>query len=361
MAEDGKRDDPYIKLLAELSEAFGPSGGESPVASIAGVWLKPWCDEIWEDEMGNLLAKRHGYGDGGQHVGTVVIASHMDEVGLIVKDIDERGFLRFAVLGGIDERVLVGQEVTVLGRQPVGGVIGMKPPHLLRPDEAGKSIPMADLFIDTGLGTEVKRFVSVGDMACFKSSFRRLKGELVTGKALDNRAGVATACQTMRLLSARKHPPDVIALLSTQEEEGLRGAMTGCYRLKPKVAIALDVTHGDMPGLSEWESHKLGGGPTILVGANAHPKLAELLFQVAGELGMECQTEVAPGRSGTDAWEMQVSREGVATAVVSIPLRYMHSPVETMDVRDGKRCAELLATAISRMEKAFMEGLNCWD
>ncbi|MGB9866394.1 MAG: M42 family peptidase [Bacillota bacterium] len=350
-----------MTLLAELSELPGPSGAEFPVASAAQRWLEQRCPEVWTDQMGNVMARLPGTGSGGKHVGTVVLAAHMDEVGLVIKDVDERGFLRFALLGDMDERVLVGQEVTVYGRRTVDGIIGMKPPHLVKDEERRKSIPIDDLFIDTGLGEKAKEVVRVGDVACFKRKLLRLKSHLVAGKALDNRAGAAAVCRTMELLSQRRHPPDVVAILTVQEEEGLRGATTACFRLQPRVAIAVDVTHGDMPGLPEHDSCKLGGGPAILVGANAHPKLVDLLCAAAGSLGMKYQVEVAPGRSGTDAWAMQVSGEGVATAVVSIPLRYMHTSVETLDLRDGVWCAVLLAEAITRMDAPFMEGLTCWE
>lgn len=361
MAENGVRDDPYLELLRELSESPGPSGAESAVAAVAQRLLQQRCPEVWSDQMGNVMARLPGSGSSGRHAGTVVVAAHMDEVGLIIKDVDERGFLRFALLGDLDERVLVGQEVTVYGKEAVGGVIGIKPPHLLKDEDRRKAVPVDELFIDTGLGEKAKQLVSIGDVACFKRKLLRLKGHLVAGKALDNRAGVATVIRVVELLAQRRHPPDVVALLTVQEEEGLRGATTGCFRLQPKVAIAVDVTHGDMPGLSEHESHRLGGGPAILVGANAHPKLVDLLCETANSLGMKYQIEVAPGRSGTDAWAMQVSGEGVATAVVSIPLRYMHTSVETLDLRDGIWCAQLLAEAIAWMDVRFMEGLTCWD
>lgn len=341
-------------LLKRLSEAKGVSGYEDEVRAIVAEEFGRYADEVRTDKMGNVIALKKGQGRGRR----IMLASHMDEIGLIVTRIEE-GFLRFTSVGGFDDRVLLGQEVVVHGRRDLPGVIGSRPPHVLSEEEREKIIPKEKLFIDVGLPPEeVERLVRVGDLVTIWRRFTRLGGDFVVGKAFDGRAGVAAIAVCLEALASAEHLWDVYAVATVQEEVGLRGATTSAYGLAPDMAIAIDVGFGRQPGVSEAETIEMGKGPAIAFGPNIHPKLYQALVEVARELEIPYQVEAIPGRSGTDAWAIQVTREGIPTALLSIPLRYMHTSVETLSLGDVERTGRLVAGFIERLDEEFMERIR---
>lgn len=344
-------------LLGALSEAPGPSGCERAVASLVADALRPYCDDVRVDALGNVIAKRSGTAPAEERRPRLMIAAHMDEIGLIVTKIDDSGFLRFGSIGGIDPRTIVAQEVVVLSDSPLPGFVGVKPPHLLADSERDKAQPLEELFIDVGLpADEVRRRVRVGDPIVFKRAFTKLRGTRVCGKALDNRAGVAALIEAMRLLSGLSHAADVYAVATVQEEVGLRGAMVSAYGIVPDMAVAVDVGFGAAPGLPEDDVIGMGKGPAIALGANIHRRLHDMLVRAARLNGIPHQIEPMPAASGTDAWAMQVVRSGIPTAVVSIPLRYMHSSAEVVDVEDVRNTARLLAHTAAALTEDDAKG-----
>jgi len=334
-------------LLKKLSEARGISGYEAEVRGIVAEEFGRYADEVQTDKLGSVIALKKGEGEEPRR--RIMLAGHMDEIGLIVTKL-EQGFLHFTSVGGFDERTLLGQEVTVHGRKELPGIIGSRPPHVLPEEEREKTIAMDKLFIDVGMREEeLERLVRVGDLVTLRREFTQLQGDLVTGKAFDDRAAVASILVCLEGLASIRHVWDVYAVATVQEEVGLRGAITSAYGLAPDMGIAIDVTFGNQPGVSEAETLEMGKGPAIGFGPNIHPKLHQTLVEAARELEIPYQVEPIPGGSGTDAWAIQVTREGIPTALLSIPLRYMHTSVETLSLKDVERTGRLMAGFIGRL------------
>jgi putative aminopeptidase FrvX len=333
-----------IALLKQLSEAEGIAGSEGPVREVVrGVW-QPLVSDLRADRLGNLIALKHG--SASEPRPKLMVAAHMDEIGLRVTGV-EKGFLRIGGVGGADIRVLLGREVIVHGRRDLPGVVAARPPHVLTTSERNRAVAWDKLFVDVGLpADEVAALVSVGDLISFRCELTTLKNHRVAGKALDDRASVAAVTLALEQLANVQHACDVLAVATVQEESGLIGATTAAFGIAPDAAIVLDVTFGAQPGVAESEAFPLGGGPTIGVGPNFHPRLVEALRKTADRLELAYQLEPLPGRSGTDAWAIQVAHEGVPSALISIPLRYMHQPVETLAVQDVERAGRLLAAFI---------------
>jgi endoglucanase len=312
------------------------------------------ADQVRSDVMGNVIALKQGQDP---EAPALMLAAHMDEIGLMVMSLDE-GFIRVRSVGGFDDRVLIGQEVMVHGRRELPGIIGSRPPHVLPPDQRDKPIALQELLIDVGLPPDqIGNLVQVGDLISFRRPLTELQGGLVTGKAFDNRASVATLAMCLELLSQVRHAASVYAVATVQEEVGLKGAVTSAYDLRPNLALAVDVTFGRQPGTPDDQTFELGKGPTIDRGPNFHPRIVQALFDTAKELEIPVQTELAARVGGTDAVALQISREGIPTGLVSLPLRNMHTPVETLAVKDIDRAARLLAGFASRVDAAFMDSL----
>ncbi|MBT9135957.1 MAG: putative aminopeptidase YsdC [Firmicutes bacterium] len=345
----------FLKLMVEQT---GVSGFENPVAEVIKKAFATVADDVCTDVLGNVIARKQGEGD--ERI-SIMLAAHMDEIGMMITKIEEGGFLKFIAIGGIDQRTLVAQEVKVHGKRDVLGIIGMKPPHLLSPEEVGAAIKMQDMVIDLGLPIEqVKELVTVGDLVTVHRPFIALAGDFVAGKAMDDRAAVAVLLECLQELQKIRHKADVYAVATVQEEVGLRGALVSTYHIAPQIGIAIDVCHGEMPGVPEQDTAPMGKGPNIALGANIHPKLYERLVEVAKEHNIPYTIDPVPGPSGTDAWAMQVTRSGVPTALVSLPLRYMHTSVETLSMADVKSTGRLLAYFIASIDKSFVEGLLCY-
>lgn len=292
----------------------------------------------------------------------ILIATHIDSIGLMVAKIEQGGFLRVTSVGGVDRRLLQAQEVEIhTSKRVIPGLIGSKPVHITTASERSKLLPLDELYIDTGLSeATVRELVRVGDAVLPRMKTLQLQNGRMAGRYMDNRASVAALRYALGELKGKSHAADLFAVGTAGEEfGGLSGAVTTTYAIKPDVAIAVDVTFGQHPG-AEADSFPLAGGPTIGVGPNCSPKLVKLMRRTAEELGIPYHLEVMPGSSGTDAWGMQVVRGGNASGVISIPLRYMHTQVETVDLKDIEMAGRLIAGITERLDQATMEDLSCY-
>jgi endoglucanase len=271
------------------------------------------------------------------------------------------GFLHVTGIGGVDPRVLPGQAVTVHGREDLPGLIVQPPPRLLPAKHQEGPVPLEYLLVDTGLLPErVGRLVRTGDLISFAQTPLETGGETLAGHSLDNRASVAALTHCLDLLQHRPHPWDVWAVATVQEEVGLGGAATSAFQIRPGLAVAVDVTFAASPGSPKHKTFPLGEGPTLGWGPNIHPGLHKAFTTLAERLEIPCTTEVMPRHSGTDAFALQVAAEGIPSMVVSIPLRYMHTPVEMVAFKDITRTGRLLAEFAAQLDEKFMDNLK-WD
>ncbi|MFQ5975167.1 MAG: M42 family metallopeptidase [Candidatus Hydrothermarchaeales archaeon] len=334
-------------LLKKLSEAHGIPGSEGEVREIMRKELKKHC-KIEIDRLGNLIAKKDGKGK------RVMLAAHMDEIGLMVKHIDEKGFLKFTTLGGFNDQTLLNQRVLIHnGKKSIPGVIGSKPAHLMEEKEREKVTKYKEMFIDVGAKDEkgIKKMgINIGDYITFDRTFRELGSGLVTGKAFDNRLGCMALVEVMKNLDCKC---TVYGVGTAQEEVGLKGARTSAYKINPDMAIVLDVTiAGDFPGVKPEESSlKVGGGPVITLadgkgrGLITHPEVKELLIKTAEKKKIPYQIEVGEGGT-TDATAIQLTREGIPSGVVSVPARYIHTPVEVASLKDLENTVKLVRESL---------------
>lgn len=330
-------------VLAALCEAAGPSGREDRIRALVRPHLESSCDRVVEDPLGGLTGVR--LGSGGPRL---MLAAHMDEIGLMVTHIDDRGFLRFVPLGGWDARTLVGQRVMVHGREDVPGIVGTTPVHLLDEAARQKAPKLEDLAVDTGLPVEqVRALVRQGDAITRTRTLDAL-GALVTGKSLDNRVGLFVMLEA--LAAAGPAASDVHATASVQEEVGLRGAKVAATRARPDIAVAIDTCPADDgPGTpASGPSTRLGAGTAIRVmdaSAICAPALVDLLVRIAEERSIPYQFHVA-NRGGTDTQAIQLAGEGAIAGCVSIPTRYVHSSVEACHPDDIQASIDLVAGLI---------------
>ena len=340
-------------LLRALLTAPGPSGYETAPAAV-------WCEaaegfgaQVSTDVVGSTVARVPGTGDGP----LLAVVGHIDEIGLIVTHIDDSGFLHFIGVGGWDAQILVGQRVEVTTRDgAIPGVVGKKPIHLLKDEERKKVAEMKDLHIDVGAadGDEARGLVRIGDVAVIAGEPVELPNDRAFSRSMDNRLGAFIALEAARLVSeAGGAPGDVAAVAAAQEEITFGGARTTAFSLDPAVAIVVDVTHAtDAPGVDPKElgKHELGSGPVIERGSVLNPRVFELLHDAAEAADIPFTLAASARSTGTDADAIHLSRGGVATGVVSVPLRYMHSPVELVALEDVHNAAKLIA--------AFAQGLE---
>ena len=348
------------KTLEKLSNACGVTGREEEVRNLMKELLKSYVDEVKEDKLGNVIGiKRARKKRGKKKPLSVMLAAHMDEIGLMVKTVTKEGFLQFAKIGGIDDRILLAQRVIVhTQKKPLPGIIGSKPPHIQKEEERKKIVSANEMFIDIGAKNkeEAKKMgVQIGDPVSFDSKFAKVGRNVVIGKAFDDRAGCALMIETMKELG--EVDCNVYAVGTVQEEVGLRGATVAAFGIYPDVAIAFDVTvAGDVPGVREVEAPiKMGKGPSFTVadaGLIAHPKVLRLLVETAEENKIPYQLETGlPG--STDAARIALTREGVPSGVISIPTRYIHSPTAMLNLSDLRNAVKLSVAAIHKIPKYF--------
>ena len=336
------------ELLERLSNAHGVSGSEGSVLSIIKKELKGYVDEIREDAMGNLIAVRRG------NKFKVMLAAHMDEIGLMVKYIDDKGFVRFVALGGWYAPTLYNQRVVLHGSKgKCFGVIGGKPPHMMDDDERKKGVKVDDMFIDVGASNRaevIQLGIDIGTPVTIDREFTALANDRVTGKAFDNRAGVVMLIKTLKAVES---PFTIYGVFTVQEEVGLKGARTSAYALDPDVAIATDVTiPGDHPGMEMKDAAvEMGKGPVITIvdssgrGLIANRKVVKWLRDAAEANNIPVQVEVGSGGT-TDATAIHLTKGGIPSTTLSIPSRYIHSPVEVLDLRDIDAAVDLLVAAL---------------
>lgn len=351
--------DDVFRILQRLSLAHGISGRETGVAAQVHDLVAPLCDEVRLDPLGNLIAIKRGEQTAANPDRIrLMVAAHTDEIGLLVSAIDDDGFLSVSPVGGVDRSLLPAKEVWIhTPSGPIPGVITTRPPHLTSAQER-EQLPRWDEFrVDTGLRPEtVRERIRVGDMITLRSRCERLQGHRVAGKAFDDRAGVTALIVMLHALQRLRHAVDVLLVATVQEEVGLRGAITATFGVAPHVGVAVDVGFAQQPGVEKWRARELGKGPILARGANIHPEVHALLKEAAADACISVQHEVVAGHTGTDAWAMQVSREGVPTGLLSIPLASMHSPVEIADLRDITATGRLLAEFASRLDPETVRG-----
>ena len=330
-------------------------GYEEPVAALKRSESAVCVDAFDSDRLGSLIGIKRATIPAEQPR-KVMLAAHMDEIGLMVREIED-GFIYLHRISGIDPRVMMAQPVLVHGARVLPGVVATMPPHMLAEADRRKYPTIDALVVDVGLpADEVAQLVRIGDLVTVEGPMIDLKGRKVAAKAMDDRACIAVITTCLQMLRTMNHSWDVYAAATVQEEVGLRGATTAANHIQPDCAIALDVGFAEQPGVTPGAG-KLGDGPQLGIGANFHPKMVKRLQDVAAYYDIKWQADIMPARTGTDAWAIQVSRGGVPTALLSIPLRNMHSPVETLDLKDIERCGRLLAHFIAELDESFISSL----
>lgn len=347
-----KNVDDNMDLMKELSETPGISGFEDKIADIIERELKDSVNSIEKDSMGNLIATKKGE----KKAPTVMLASHMDEIGLMVKFIDDKGYVKFSKIGGINDQMLMNQTVTIHSENgDYVGVIGSKPPHITKPEEKDKVVKAEDMFIDIGAKDkeDAEAMVCVGDPITFKAWYEELPNDLIMGKALDNRVGCYVMMEVLKRVNTRA---TVYGVGTVQEEVGLKGAKTSSFKLNPDIAIALDVTlSGDHPGVKEEEAPAvIGKGPAIVLvdasgrGIITQKSIKDMLITAGDENEINYQLEVSDGGT-TDGTAIHLTREGIPTGVLSVPTRYIHTTVSVCSKEDIESTIELIVEAINNL------------
>ncbi len=334
-----------IKFLQNLLSVPSPSGYEGPAQNVWTKYVSPFCDKIEKDSHGNRIAVRNQ----GQSM-RVMFAAHMDELGFIVKHIDDQGYIFFQTIGGHDLSVIPGRRVIIQTKDgPVRGATGKKAIHIMTPEERKKVSPIEDLWIDIGLENKelVMDKVRIGDPVVYDTEMQFLNDDILVSRAFDDKIGVFALAEALRLLQNQSLGTTLYMVSTVQEEIGMRGAVTSAYHIDPSVGIAVDVTQAtDYPKVDKrkYGDIKLGKGPVILKGANANSLLTEIIIESAEAESIPYQIEAEAGSTGTDAASIQLTRKGVATGLISIPLRYMHTPSEVVSLKDVENTARLLAS-----------------
>lgn len=345
-------------FLQKMLSAPGLSGFESSIRKIIQDAWAPLTDELTVSKIGSLHGLKRGQGSDPRR--RVLLSAHMDAIGMMVTDIQD-GLIRVTEIGGIDHRILPGQPVTVHGRKELPGVVAQPPGHLL-PDSAGDGpVEMKYLLVDVGLRPkDVAEAVRVGDPVSYAQEPLELTGEALAGHTLDNRVSVAAVTLCLDALQSRIHDWDVWAVASAQEEETLGGAFTSPFDIRPDIAIVIDVCFAKGPGSSDWRSLPFGEGVGLGFGPNIHPALYEAFEKKAKALEIPYHKDLMPKMSGTDAMAVQVVAEGIPCAVLGIPLRYMHTPVETVSLKDVRRAGRLMAAFIADLTPDALDQIR-WE
>jgi putative aminopeptidase FrvX len=339
-------------FLSELLHARSPSGAETEAQAVFDRHVKPSADEYANDALGNRIATLNPKGDP-----VLMLAGHIDELGLIITYVNKEGFLYFDTIGGHDLSVISGRRVIIqTANGAVKGVTGKRAIHLMD-DEDRKKVPKKhEIWIDIGVRSKAEALdrVSIGDVATYDHELELINGSVCTARAFDNKVGAYIIGETLiRLAKEKKLSTKLVSVATTQEEIGVRGATTSAYSVNPHIGIAIDVSHAtDHPDCDnrKFGETKLGGGPIICRGPNVNPKVYTWLVAAAKKAKIPYQLEADPRPTGTDARAVQMGRGGVATGLVSIPLRYMHTPSEVVDLEDVERCVQLLVAFARALE-----------
>ncbi len=335
-------------FLKALLEAPSPSGYEQPAAKLWRDYVKGSVDELIPDVHGNSVAVLNP-----KAKFKFMLAGHIDEIGLMITHIDDKGYIYTAQIGGMDSGLLTGQRVKIMTKKgEVFGVIGRKAIHQMKPDERKKNVEMENIWVDIGADSKkvAEKRVSVGDPIVIDVECRKLDSDKIVSRATDDKAGAFVVAEVMRALSKRKLNVCVMGVATVQEEIGLRGAITSCYNVNPDAGFAIDVTFSsDHPETDPKKlgDVKLGKGPVLHRGPNINPVMEDALFKIAKQKKIPYQLTAEPGGTGTDANAMQLSRGGAATALISIPNRYMHTPVEVISTKDLDNTVKLIVEYIA--------------
>ncbi|HEY5672507.1 MAG TPA: M42 family metallopeptidase [Malonomonas sp.] len=340
-------------FLKELVETPSPSGFEQPAQRVVRRQLDGLASSLETDVMGNQIAYLQGQGGP-----KVMLAGHCDEIGFMVQFVDDNGFIFFGAIGGVDPHLSPGQRINIhTAKGPIHGVIGKKAIHLIEAKDRDTVIKLKDQYIDIGCSSraEVEKLVQIGDPVTFAVGLERLQGDRVTSRSFDDKMGAFIVTQVLKQVKASGGAvAELYSVTTVQEEVGLRGAATSVYGVNPQVGIAVEVSHAtdspdvDAKGIGRVE---VGKGPVIARGANINPILFDLLIATAKKEKIPVQIIGVPRATGTDANVMQLSRGGVATALVGVPLRYMHTPIEVLALSDLENCIKLLTALVLQMEK----------
>jgi len=334
-----------MDTLFKLCSSTGVSGFEFEIAKYVKELFSEFCEHTEGDALGNVI----GIMNNGEKF-NVMLEAHLDEIGLMVKSIDENGFIKFTEIGGVNIATLPGAEVYIHGKERVYGVIGSKPPHLQQRNENKKNYKIDDLFIDTGYNfDELTKMLRIGDAITYKVSPDMLMDNKFTSKSIDNRMGIFVLYECLKRLKDKKIGCQVTALASVQEEVGCRGAKVGAYNINPDIAIVVDVTHGTSPYTNKSEGFDLGSGAIIGVGPNLHHGLSQKIINIAKNNNIPYEIEVCAGNSGTNAWPIQISKKGIPCILLSVPQRYMHTSVETVKIDDIKTVIDVICTFIQEL------------
>jgi endoglucanase len=345
-----------LEFLKKMLTAPGLSGYESPIREILQEVWAPLTDELSVSKIGSLHGLKRGQGDAPRR--KVMISAHMDAIGMMVTHIQD-SFIRITQIGGIDHRILPGQPVIVHGREELPGVVVQPPGHLLPESVGDGPVEMKYLLVDVGLRPdELAKKVRVGDIVSYAQTPLELTGEALAGHTLDNRVSVAATTLCLEALQNRFHDWDVWAVASAQEEETLGGAFTSPFDIQPDIAIVIDVCFAKGPGASDWSSLPFGEGVGLGYGPNIHPALYDAFEKKAKELEIPYHRDLMPKMSGTDAMAVQIVAEGIPCAVIGIPLRYMHTPVETVSLKDIRRAGRVMAEFIADLKPDALDQIN---
>ncbi len=349
---------PFLKSLLSVA---GISSYETPATQLIEEKWRPLVDETRLSRVGSLESLKKG--SAAEPRPSIMIATHMDAIGMMVTSIAD-GFLHFTQVGGIDPRILPGTPVIVhasASGEQLPGIVVLPPARALPASAGDGVVGLEHLLIDVGLlPKEVDAKVRTGDPVSFATEPKELAGEVISGHTLDNRASVAVLTVALEELQKKSHQWDVWAVATVQEEVGLLGAFTSAFGLRPQVAIAIDVTFAKGPGANDWGTFPLAKGPTLSFGPNLHPFLFKKFEELAKNLEIPYQTEVTPRHTGTDGYATQAAAEGIPTMVIGIPLRYMHTPVELVALKDIQRAGRLVAEFIASLEPDFVEKI-VWE
>jgi putative aminopeptidase FrvX len=355
--------DETLTMLKELTDAKGIPGNEREVREVMKKYIAPFADEITTDGLGSLIAEKVGK-EGGPKI---MVAGHLDEVGFMITQIDDKGFLRFQPVGGWWGQVMLAQRVTIVTRKgDVTGIIGSKPPHILSPEARKKPVEIKDMFIDIGASSREEATewgIRPGDMVVPYFEFTVMNNEkMLLAKAWDNRIGCAIAIDVLRLLKGVDHPNVVYGVGNVQEEVGLRGAKTATYKIQPDIGFAVDVgIAGDTPGISEREAmSKMGKGPQVVVydaSLIAHKGLRDLVTDTADEMNIPYQFESIPG-GGTDAGSIHLTHNGVPAMAITIATRYIHSHAAMLHRDDYENAVKLIVEVIKRLDRETVDKIT---
>ncbi len=341
-----------LKFLRRLVEAPSPSGYEQPAANVFREYVRDFADDVSTDVMGSVHARVKGTCG----APPVMLAGHMDEIGFLVNYITSEGYLTLKPVGGIDSHLLPGKRVHVHTRKgPILGVLGRMPIHLLEEDERKQVVKLHKMFVDLGMpADDVKKRVRVGDAVTFSTGFEKLGKSMAVSRGFDDKVGAWVAAEVVRRVrEAGGAPGDVIAVATAQEEVGLRGGIASAYSVDAAVGIAVEVGHAtDYPDVDKRRHGDIrcGSGPIIARGANINPVVFERLVQAAEADKIPYQVDAEPRATGTDANPMQIARGGKAVGLVSVPLRYMHTPTEVLSLEDLERTAALVTGFVMRLD-----------